>query len=177
MSDAGLGQPIERLVQRDRVRGRQRTIKLEGPRDYSDRPERSRLEAELAPDLAHEGGDGGLAARAGDSDDRRWLARIEARRGPRQRRPRVADAHEGRSFEGRRALRDDDARALGRRLLCVGDAVGLVTGQREEDVARFGLAAIDAKSRDFTIRQRDVGSAEIEDLAEAPHSLPTLSAS
>ena len=177
MRDAGFGQPIERLMQRDRVRRRQRAVNRQRPRHHADRPERGRFEAEPAPDLAHEGGDGGLAAGAGDGDDRRGLAWIEARRGSCEGRANVGDAHEGRNLETRLALGDDDARASGRRQRSVREAVGLLARDGEEDVARFGLSAVEAKARDFTIRQCGVGPAEIEDFAEPPHSLPILSAS
>ncbi len=111
------------------------------------------------------------------ADDEFGLARIEARRGERERGPRVGDAHERRRGEIGRALADDHAGALFESLRGIGQAVALDAGNREERVAGPDLATIRAKAADLARSQRGVGPAQIEDFAETPHSLPTLSAS
>ena len=80
---------VERLVQADRVRRRQRAIGGAVGRDDAERAERGGLLAERRPDLARERGDRGLAAGAGDGDDGFRLARIEPRAGGGERRADV----------------------------------------------------------------------------------------
>ena len=92
------GEIVERSVQADRIGRRQRAIDRAAGRDEAERAERGGRQAERRPDLPREGRDRGLAAGAGDRDDRLGLARIEPRAGP------------GRARRGRRRPRSGSAR-------------------------------------------------------------------
>ena len=105
MSDARLGERLQRSVERHRIRRGQRAVDRDRPRNDADRAERRGFPADRRPDLADEGGDRGLAAGAGDRDDRLGLARIKPRRGPRQRQAGVGDLDERRAFGRRRRAR------------------------------------------------------------------------
>ena len=75
------GEPVEELMERDRVRGGQRSVDGQRARDDAERPDRSGFMRKRLPDLAHEGDDRGFSAGAGDRDDGLGLARIKARGG------------------------------------------------------------------------------------------------
>ena len=144
MRDARVGEPIEGSMQLDRVRRRQRSVDGQRARDDADRAERGGLAAERTPDLPDEGRDRGLAAGAGDGDDGFGLPREEARGGARERGAGVGDPDEGRAGGGRRPLADDSHGPARERVADMLEAVVLRSGEREEDVARLDLAAVDA---------------------------------
>ena len=81
MGDALAGQGVEALVESDRIGSRQRAVDAGVRRDDADGADRGRRMAEALPDLAAEGGDRGLAAGAGDRDDRGRLPGVEGRGG------------------------------------------------------------------------------------------------
>ena len=176
MGDADAGEFVERLVQRDRIGRRQRAVDFERARDDAERAERSGFATGRHPDLPSESGDGSLAAGAGDGDDAIGLARIEARRGLGERRARVDDLDEGRAA-CRRALADDDRRALGERVGDKGEAVLFGPGEGEKGVAGPHLAAVGGQPADRTLGHRRFARAEVENFVKPLHSLPIRSAS
>ena len=152
MRDTVGGEPVEALVQGDRVGGRQRAVDAAIRRDDADRAERGGGMAEGQPDLPAEGGDRGLAAGAGDRNDRLGLAGMESGGGPRQRVAGVVD-EDARDAGRQRRLRlmvgDDRHGALLDGLGNEAGAVGLGAGKREEGVARRDLAAVGRKAGDL----------------------------
>ena len=112
MRDALAGELVERAMQRDRIRRGQRAVDAALSATTTPMvPMLAAAMAERCPDLAREGGDRGLAAGAGDGGDRRRLARIESRRGQRQRAARIrrratnGDARSGSAADDRRRPR------------------------------------------------------------------------
>ena len=177
MSDAGAGELVERLVQRDRIGRGERAIDLDRTRDDAEGAERRRLATRRRPNLPHKRRDRGLAAGSSDRDDGIWLARIEARRRPGQRGARVFDPDERRAERRRRAFAHDHRRAPGERIRYEGNAVLLRAGEGKESVAWLDLAAVGGQAADRLLRQGGRVGAEVEDLVETRHSLPTRSAS
>ncbi len=148
MRDAVPRQLVERLVQRDRVRRRQRAIDFAGRRDETDRAERGGAMAERKPDLPGEGRDRAFAARAGDGSDGRRLARIKARRGERQGPARVRHFDEDRRRNvSPGALADDGDGAARHRLRREDGPVGFGAGQSEKSEIRAHGAAVGAEAR------------------------------
>ena len=95
--------------------------------DHAERADAGRLVAGGGEDLAGEIGDRGLAAGAGDGDEMRRLARMEARRDQRQRAARIVgadDRHVG--LDGGIPARQDRDGAPGNG---VGDEAGAVGGR------------------------------------------------
>ena len=170
-SDAARGEPVEKLVQRDRVRRRQRSVDGERARDDADRPDGRRLLAERLPDLAGEGGDRSLSAGAGHRDNGFGLAGIEARSGASERDAGVGDVNEGGAQGFRPALGDNRRRAVLDRLANVLETVVLHAGKREENVAGRGLSAVERQAADGARRKRAIGASELEDVAQPSHRL------
>ncbi len=125
---------------------------------------------EPRPDLAQEGDDRRLAARAGDSDDGLRLTRIEARRRMGER-----GAHVGNDDERQRAiggaLRDDDGGAARRRVVHEGQPVAGMTGNREKGEALANRAAVGGQSGDLESRERGAEVVSGEELVET-HQWP-----
>ena len=167
--DVACGEPIEKLMQRDRVRRGQRSVDGQRARHDSDRPDRSGLAPERLPDLAHEGDDGGFAAGAGHRDNGFGLARIEARSGMSQCGARVRHLDEGGVGGLRPTLGDNRRRALLNRLVHMLETVVLCAGERKEDIARRGLSAVERQPRDGARGERAIGFLELEDVAKPSH--------
>jgi hypothetical protein len=139
------GEPVEGLVQGDRVGGRQRAVGRARGGDDAERAEARRLPAETAEDLAHEVGDRGLAAGAGDRDDGAGLARMQPGGGGGERDARVRHRQVGDRIGqvGRtRAFGHHRDRAGRRRLGGEQPAVGGGAGHRQEHEAGLDLAAV-----------------------------------
>jgi hypothetical protein len=127
--------------------GRQRAVARAALVDEADRSERSGFMTERLPDLAQEGDDGGLAARARHQGDLARLARVKPRGGERQRAARVGNEDDRQSGR-RQALRDDGDGAARRG---VGDeiqTVALVAGNGEKQESRPDAAAVGADPGD-----------------------------
>ncbi len=145
------GEPVEGLVQRDRIGRRQRAVGRARRGDHAERAEARGSVAERGEELAHEIRDRALAARAGHRDDGLGLAREEPRRRERQRAAHIGDAQIGDGgVERRRALgfADDRHRAGGERLRDEGGAVGLGPGHGDEHRSRAHLAAVGGQPGD-----------------------------
>ncbi len=144
MSDALARQLIEGAMQFDRVRRGERAVGFPARRHHADGAEAGGGVAEVRPNLPGEGGDRGLAAGAGDGGDGSRLAREEGGGAERQRAARILDLDEG-NIVGKpvRPLLGGD-RQRARRCRCAGKmgAVGLGTGNGDEQVARLHLAAV-----------------------------------
>ena len=125
MGDAACGEPVEELMERDRVRGGQRSVDGQRARHDAERPDRSGFMRKRLPDLAHEGDDRGFSAGAGDRDDRLGLARIEARGGVSEGGAGVGDLDEGGVGDFGPAFGDDRSGAFGQRLADMPEAVVL----------------------------------------------------
>ncbi len=169
VGDAVRGQPIEQLMQRDRVRRRQRSVDSERARHDADRSDRSGLPPQRPPDLAHESDDRSFPAGAGHRDNGFGLARIEARGGVSERGAGVGDVHEGGVGGVRPALGDNRGGAFRHRLAHVPEAVVLGAGKREEDIARRGLSTVERQARNRAIAKRAIGVLELEDVAKPSH--------
>ena len=107
---------------------------------------------ERGEDLARELGDRGLAAGAGDGDDRCRLGRIEARRHQRQRAARLGGAehhHTGGTATSAPILGEDGDGALGDRIGDEAGPVGLGAGDRGEQAAGPHLAAVGGDAGDL----------------------------
>ncbi len=128
MRDAILRQLIERLVQRDRVRRRQRAIDFAGGCDEADSAQRGSAMAEREPDLPGKRCDRAFAAGASDRDDRLRLLRIETRRGERQRPACIRHFNENRWRNVNSVLADDRDRATRHGLRREASAVSLAAG-------------------------------------------------
>ena len=172
MRDSCFGKPIERSVQLDRVRRRQRSIDGQRARDDADRSERGGLAAERKPYLPDEGRDRSLAARAGDRDDGPGLSREQARGGASERRARVGDPDEGRAGGGRLPLADDSDGPARQRVADMREAIVLRSGEGEEGVSRLDLAAVRRDAVDRARRERLVRVLQIDDVAKPRHSAP-----
>ena len=180
--DAACGQPVEKLMQRDRIRRGQRSVDGQRARHDADRPDRSGLAPERLPDLAHEGDDRGFAAGAGHRDNGFGLTRIEARCSVSQRGAGVGDLDEGGVGGLRPTLGDNSGRAPLNRLVHMLETIVLCAGKRKEDVARRSLSAVERQPRNGARGERAIGVLELEDVAKPSHrpqaySLPVLSAS
>ena len=180
--DAACGEPIEKLMQGDRVRRRQRSVYGQRARHHSDRPDRSSLLTERLPDLAHKGDNRCFSARAGHRDNGFWLAGIEAGSGMSQRGAGVGDLDEGGVGGLRPTLGDDCGRALRHRFAHVLQTIVLSASKREEDIARRRLSAVERQPRNGARRKFAIGVLELQDVAKPSHraeghSLPVLSAS
>ena len=111
--------------------------------------------AELRPDLLTECGDGCFAACARNSDDRSWLAGMEARCGKREGAADVADENEGGVSAGfcRLAFGDDRGGPFGDGLVDKSGSIRLDTGNREKDPARLDPAAVIGQAFDPGVAQ------------------------
>ncbi len=172
MSHPRLGEPVKRLMQRDRVRRGQSSVCGERARHDADSADRRRFPAERSPYLAHKGGDGGFPAGPGHCDYGLGLTGIESRRSMRERRARVGHLDEGRIRKLRLTLRDDHSRPLRRRLGGMPEAVVPRAREGEEYVALLHLAAVASNSSDLAGRKRTVRILQIEDVAKPSHSAP-----
>jgi hypothetical protein len=127
---------VELPMQRDRIGCGQRAIDGAPWRDQTDGADAGRDMAELLPDLPREGGDRGLAAGAGDADDRRGLLGIEFRRGKRQRTARIGGRDERRAASApRRVFAGDGDRARGNGGVDETRPVGPEAGECKEEIA------------------------------------------
>ena len=138
-------------VEADRIRRGERSVDAGLRRDDPDRPERGGLMAESLPDLAAEGRDRRLAARAGDRDDRAGLCGMEGSGSAGERMSYVIDQDEGdaRDRLAGLALGDDGHRAF---VDCLPDearAIVFRAGYREEDEARLHAPAVGREATDF----------------------------
>ncbi len=152
MRDAAPREFVERAMQLDRARRRQRAIMRARGVDDADRAERRRFKSERPPNLTQERDDRGLAAGAGDGRDGFGLTRIKARGGQRQGGAGVGDDDQ-RQIARRLALGDHDAGAA---RLGVGDEVQAVageTGNREKCETMLHGAAVRADPGDVEIGQ------------------------
>ena len=171
MRDARFGERLQRSVEGHWIRGGQRAVDRDRPRDDADRAERRQFPADRRPDLADERGDRGLAAGAGDRDDRLGLARIKPGRSPRQGQARVDDMHERCAFGRRPSLGDDRARPALKRVRNVSQSVVPRPGEREEDVAGLDLAAVEGHAGHGPTRERRVRRRQFHDVAEPSHAV------
>ncbi len=148
MRHAFAGDLVQRLVQRNRIRGRQRAVDRSLRRDEADGADACRRKPLPHPDLPGERCDRRLAAGAGDRSDSLRLARIEARRGQRQRATRIRRLDE-RNFAGNggHLLTDDGGGAGGDRLVDELRTIRFGTGEREKQIAALHLAAVGGQSR------------------------------
>jgi hypothetical protein len=169
MGDAARGEPVEELVQRDRVRRGQRPVDGELARHDAERPDRGGFEPKRLPDLAHEGDDRGLSAGAGDRDDGLGLARVKASGGVSEGGAGVADLDEGGVRDFPPAFGHDRRRAFRQRLADMLEAVVLRAGKGEEYVAGQGLPAVEREPDDGPRSERAVGVLELEDVAKPSH--------
>ncbi len=151
MGDAAGREPIQGFVQTHRIRRGQRAGDRPRGRDDAKRAERGGFGAETRPNLTHEIGNGCLAARPGDRDDRLGLARVEARGRLRQGVPDVGGFNKsGRPGHAARiALGDDRNGAALNRLRRKGKAVGFCSRHREKNHVRHHPAAVGAEPLDL----------------------------
>ena len=159
MRDALARQFVERAVQRHRIGRRQRAIDLALRRHHADGADARGLVAERIPDLPGERRDRSLAAGAGDRGDHLRLARIEPRRGQRQRAARVLDLHERRACGQRCRLASRPITAAAPAATAWptnAQPVGLAAGHRDEQIAGLHRAAVrrDAADLDGVRRAR-----------------------
>ncbi len=143
------GEAVERLVQGDRIRRGQRAVVGTRRRDHADGAEARRLVAAGREELAREFGDGALAARARDGDDRAGLAGKDPRCGQRQRPAGVDDGaedHLPRKVLGPASLRHHGGGAARQRIRDIAPAVLARARERDEDVARLHLARIEGNA-------------------------------
>ena len=172
MRHALAGQPIEFAMQRDRIRGGQRTIDGARGRHHADGADARGGMTEPLPDLAREGGDRSLAAGAGDGGDGRRLAWIESCRRERQRAARIRcrdkrDANmRGHLLSGHRNRTGSD------RTLDEPCAVGLRTGEREKKIARLHGAAVHGEARDRDLAGPRIHSGVVAEKLAKFHGLP-----
>ena len=130
---------------------------------------------ERREDLAREIGDRGLAGGAGDGDDRLRRARIEARRGGRQRGSRIGDDDRGHAERFvRLPLGDDRHRARLDGALGISEAVRLRSRHREEQIARLHGAAVEREPGDRQARRSRRKAGAAQELGER-HRRPCLS--
>ena len=133
MRDAIARDFVELAMQRDRIRRRQRAVNNSLRRDQSDGADTGGGMTEPLPDLARKGGDGSLAAGAGDGGDCRRLLRIEFRCGQRQRAPRIGRDDKRHAAFARRRMVARDRNGAGRnRGINEAGAIGFVAREREE---------------------------------------------
>ena len=98
MGDLIAGESVERSVQRDRIRRRQRAVGGAARRDDTDSADARGAVSECGPDLPREGRDRRFSARAGDGDNDARLAREEFGGHHGERAAGVVDPREGRSL-------------------------------------------------------------------------------
>ena len=154
MGDLIAGESVERSVQRDRIRRRQRAVGGAAGRDDTDSADARGAVSECGPDLPREGRDRGFSARAGDGDNDARLAREESGGHHGERAAGVVDTREGRSLRQRNlrpALGHDRRRAGSERGRDEGEPVRLAAGNRDERIAAPDRAAVSRHPGDVEI--------------------------
>ena len=142
----------EGSVQGDGIGSCQRAVNVARGRDQTNGADARRLLAGGGPDLACEGGNGGLAAGAGDRHDGLRLINKEPCRGERKRASRVADPDEGnvgRQRHGRHALGHNRHSTVGHRRRYETQTIAAGAGHRHEQIARLDLTAVGADAADL----------------------------
>jgi len=143
---------IELAVQRHWIGRGQRAVHLAPRRDQPDGADARSRVPEPRPDLACEGGDRRLAARAGDRGDDLRLGGKELGGGAREAGPRVLNLHEGDAGRKRRlrhALRHDRGSARRQCGADMAQAVVLGARHRHEQVAGLDGAAVGAHAAEL----------------------------
>src|SRR5258708_17598432 len=173
MGDALSRDLIELPMQRDRIRRRQRSVDGALRRHQPDGADAGRGMTEPLPDLARKGGDGSLAAGAGDGRDGCGLPRIKFRSGERQRTARIRgyDERHAQSALRRMIARDRDRAGRNRRIDEAG-TIDLVAGQREKEIARLGQTAVHGEAVDHNRLGLRVDLGVIAEQLEKFHGLP-----
>ena len=162
MGDPGLGQRSQRLMQGDRVGRRQGAVDFTIGGDDPQGPERGGLAALRLPDLAHEGGHGGLAAGAGHGHDGAGLPSGMAGCSLGESRPDLRhDREADRDGQvGGRAFGHDGGGSIGQRLGDEAQSIGAGARHGEKRETRAHGAAIGRESQDRAVAMfgRDMGA-------------------
>ena len=138
-----------RLMERAGVRRGQSAFDMTGRRIDAKRTDAGTGNTGMGPDLAHKGGDGGLAISAGDSDGNLGLRFENTRRGARIGGANIVhNDHRNAWITHRGSVSNDGQRAAPNGLTDMGIAMTNAAGQRKKDVARLDPTAIGIQPKD-----------------------------
>jgi len=147
VGDASPGQFGEQPVQRHRIGRGQRAVFVAPWRHHAGGADRGGGKAGLLPDLAGEGGDGGLAAGAGHRNHRLGLRAEETGSAERQRQPRIGYNKNGNRQAGKLAAAggNDRHRSAPDGIGGIGTAIRPGSAEGKKQVSRHHLPGIGRK--------------------------------